>query len=258
MIGLVRTPSNVQTRLATDSIPNVHLIQADMADNTSLITAATKAKELAGGSVDYLIINGVYSNSAENFLCPSEFSGKEELLANSMIESLKVNVLGVIFAINAFLPLIRKSKIKKIIVITTGLSDRDLIEKSTISFFMTYSAMKAALNMVVAKYAVELKSEGVIFLALSPGLVDTTADKPASKRGCSAKKFLKYKLTFPVTPEEMQRLGIMMSEFRAQNPTFTGPITPSESVIMQQKVIHGITVKSSGAFLSHHGNKSWL
>jgi NAD(P)-dependent dehydrogenase (short-subunit alcohol dehydrogenase family) len=184
VIGLVRTPSNVQTRLATDSISNVHLIQADMADNTSLVTAAIKAKEFTEGSVDYLIINGVYSNPAEDFLLPSEFSGKEELLASSMIESLKVNVLGVIFTINAFLPLVRKSNIKKIVVITTGLADRDMAEKSTISFFMTYSAMKAALNIVVARYAVELKSERVILLALSPGLVDTTADKPPSEREC--------------------------------------------------------------------------
>jgi NAD(P)-dependent dehydrogenase (short-subunit alcohol dehydrogenase family) len=153
-----------------------------MADNNSLVTAATEAKKLTGGSVDYLIINGAYTNPAENFLSPTEFSGKEEELTNSMIESLKVNVLGAIFSINAFLALVRKSHIKKIIVITTGLSERNMTEKSTFSHFVTYSSMKAALNIVVAKYAVELKSEGIVLLALSPGLVDTTSDKPASPR----------------------------------------------------------------------------
>jgi NAD(P)-dependent dehydrogenase (short-subunit alcohol dehydrogenase family) len=165
---------------------NVHLLESDMADNKSLIAAAAETEKLTGGTVDYLIINGVYTNPAESFLSPSEFSGKEELLTNSMIQSLKVNVLGAIFSINAFLPLVRKSNIKKIIVITTGLADRDMMEKSTISFFLIYSSMKAALNMVVAKYAVELKSEGIKLLALSPGLVDTTADKPASQRECLA------------------------------------------------------------------------
>ena len=155
-----------------------------MADNKCLIAAAAETEKLTGGTVDYLIINGVYINPAESFLSPSEFSGKEELLTNSMIQSLKVNVLGAIFSINAFLPLVRKSNIKKIIVITTGLADRDMTEKSTISFWLIYSSMKAALNMVVAKYAVELKSEGIKLLALSPGLVDTTADKPASQRAC--------------------------------------------------------------------------
>jgi len=33
--------------------------------------------------------------------------------------------------------------------------------------------MKAAMNMVVAKYAGEVRSEGIILLALCPGMVDT-------------------------------------------------------------------------------------
>jgi NAD(P)-dependent dehydrogenase (short-subunit alcohol dehydrogenase family) len=37
-----------------------------------------------------------------------------------------------------------------------------------------YSISKAALNMVVAKYAAEYKAEGFVFLAISPGLVDTS------------------------------------------------------------------------------------
>ena len=184
VIGLVRTPSNVQKRLEADSIQKVHLIQADMADNNSLVTAATITKGLTGGCVDFLIINGAYTNTEENLVSPSEFSGKEEQLTSSMIESLKVNVLGAVFSINAFLPLVRKSSIKKFIVITTGLADRNTTEKGNICFFMTYSSMKAALNMVVAKYAVELKGEGIVVLALSPGLVDTSSDKPASTSKC--------------------------------------------------------------------------
>jgi hypothetical protein len=61
-----------------------------------------------------------------------------------------------------------------------------------------------------------------------------------------------------VTPEEMQKLGVMMNEFRKHNPEFAGPITPSESVSMQKKVIDGITIENTGAFWSHHGDKNWL
>jgi hypothetical protein len=61
-----------------------------------------------------------------------------------------------------------------------------------------------------------------------------------------------------VTPEQMQRFGIIMSDLRATNPDFTGPITTSESVIMQRKVIDNLTIENTGAFLSHHGNKSWV
>jgi hypothetical protein len=51
---------------------------------------------------------------------------------------------------------------------------------------------------------------------------------------------------------------MMMSEFKALNPDFAGPMTPSESVIAQRKVIEDLTIESTGAFLSHHGNKRWL
>jgi NAD(P)-dependent dehydrogenase (short-subunit alcohol dehydrogenase family) len=181
VIGLVRDINRVQEKLTDDSITNVHLIKADMADNDSLVTAAAKTIKLTSGSLDYLIINGAYTNPEENFLYPSEFSGKEEMLTNSMIQSLKVNVLGVVFSINAFLPMVRKSSIKKITVITTGLADRDAAEKSTVSFMLTYSSMKAALNIVVTKFATELKKEGIVVFALSPGLVNTNQPEKMSK-----------------------------------------------------------------------------
>lgn len=188
----------MEGRLTADSINNVHLIRADLADNKSLVAAAAETEKLTEGVVDYLIINGVYQNQEENLLSPTDFAGKEDLLSNTMIESLKVNVLGVVFTINAFLHLVRKSNIKKIIAISTGLADRTVIEKSNLlSFSMTYSSMKAALNMVVTKFAVELKSEGIIFLALSPGLVDTSADKP--KYNCrSLYTYSKEVLTYPI------------------------------------------------------------
>ena len=36
-----------------------------------------------------------------------------------------------------------------------------------------YAASKAALNMVVVKFAARFKDEGFVFLAVSPGLVKT-------------------------------------------------------------------------------------
>jgi NAD(P)-dependent dehydrogenase (short-subunit alcohol dehydrogenase family) len=40
-----------------------------------------------------------------------------------------------------------------------------------------YAISKAALNMAVAKFAAALKQEGFVFLALSPGLVDTATER---------------------------------------------------------------------------------
>jgi NAD(P)-dependent dehydrogenase (short-subunit alcohol dehydrogenase family) len=149
-----------------------------MVDNISLVAAAEEVRNFTGNSLDFLIINGAYTNSTESLMMPTEFVGKEEMLTSSMTESLKVNVLGVIFSINAFLPLIRRSSIKKIAVISTAMASIEMSQQNNIAVYLTYSAMKAALNMAVTKFAVELKREGVLVLALGLGLVDTSADKP--------------------------------------------------------------------------------
>lgn len=54
------------------------------------------------------------------------------------------------------------------------MGDADLTVFAGIPNQAPYSISKAAVNMVVAKYAAEYKAEGFVFLALSPGLVDTT------------------------------------------------------------------------------------
>ena len=49
---------------------------------------------------------------------------------------------------------------------------------------VSYATSKAALNMIVAKYSLAYKNDGIVFLAVSPGLVKTMpggecfADKP--------------------------------------------------------------------------------
>lgn len=160
-----------------------------MSDYKSLNAAAAETAKITGGSLDYLIVNGVYQNQEENFLSGTEFIGKEDLLLEALTESTKVNVAGTIFSVNAFLPLIRKGTTKKITVISTGLADLDAAQRSNLPCSIAYSSSKAAVNIVVARYAAELKSEGVIFLALSPGFVNTRDDKPAVER---EKKFYIY------------------------------------------------------------------
>ncbi|KAK9350145.1 hypothetical protein V1505DRAFT_358129 [Lipomyces doorenjongii] len=76
----------------------------------------------------------------------TQYSGQEDTLRNDMIASLEVNVLGVIYSINAFLPLLRKCATKKITAISTGLADLDFTLLSGNSTQLTYSSMKAALK----------------------------------------------------------------------------------------------------------------
>ena len=71
------------------------------------------------------------------------------------------------------MPLIQKGSIKKVVALSTGQADIDFILESGMLIATPYSMSKIALNLAVAKYHVQYASEGILFMAISPGLVDT-------------------------------------------------------------------------------------
>lgn len=144
-----------------------------MADHVSLNEAAQEVSKITGGALDYLIINGAYNTHEVRGVPPTGFIGREDFLRKDLIASMDVNVLGTVYSINAFLELIRKGSVKKIVVTSSGMGDPDVVASYGITFSMVYATAKAAVNMIVAKFAAELKNEGIMILAISPGLVDT-------------------------------------------------------------------------------------
>jgi NAD(P)-dependent dehydrogenase (short-subunit alcohol dehydrogenase family) len=93
--------------------------------------------------------------------------------ADSKFQQFKINTIGVVHTINAFLPLLRQGSVKKVISLSSGVGDLDFTLQTESGATPSYCISKAALNMVVAKYAAQFKEEGFVFLAISPGLVDT-------------------------------------------------------------------------------------
>jgi NAD(P)-dependent dehydrogenase (short-subunit alcohol dehydrogenase family) len=241
VIGLVRNKAATLQRLEKDSITNISIVQADITDRPSLQTALAEISTLTHGSLDYLINNAalVSERSASKTLLDD--ADDLEALEQDLMDSFRVNVVGVANTISIFLPLIRAGKEKKIIVISTGMADLDLINKFDIPIAAPYSISKAATNALVTKYNAALgKSEGILVLALSPGLVDTSEGKPMSE-------------------EEIQGAQAMGAMFREYAPHFTGPISPGESVEMCLKVIEGARVEThGGGFVSHFGDRQWL
>ena len=57
--------------------------------------------------------------------------------------------------------------------ISTGMADLDLITKFDVANAAPYAISKAALNVAIAKFSAQYAEQGVLFLAISPGLVDT-------------------------------------------------------------------------------------
>lgn len=162
----------MQAKLDSDNITGVKLLVADMEDAAALKRAASDVSSITGGKLDHLIVNGAYLTDTWH-LYPSEYTGKEEKLKSEVVRSVEINLLGNMYAINAFLPLIRAGNVKKIVSISSGHADLDLILDGHVAVSAIYSAIKAATNVMIAKYAAEYRSQGVKFLSLSPGYVNT-------------------------------------------------------------------------------------
>lgn len=84
----------------------------------------------------------------------------------------KTNVVGNIHLFNLFLPLVMKGKVKKVITISSGHADLDLINNFEIETSALYSASKAAMNVIVAKFNAQYKKDGILFVSISPGAVE--------------------------------------------------------------------------------------
>jgi len=57
----------------------------------------------------------------------------------------------------------------------------DFINEAEVDIAAPYSISKAGVNMVIAKYNVTYKQEGILFMGICPGSVDT-AEQPKSPR----------------------------------------------------------------------------
>lgn len=243
VIGLVRNKQATQTRLSKDNITNATIIQADITDRASLRAAFAEVSTLTKNSLDHLINNAalVSSRTAFRSLVQETTEADLEALEEDFASSFRANVIGLANTINTFLPLIRASPTKKIIVISTGMADLDLINEFSVPIAAPYSVSKAAANALVAKYNAALgKSEGILVLALSPGLVDTSEEKAMSE-------------------EEVRGAQAMGGLFKEYAPDFKGPISPEESVRLCLGVIEEAKVEThGGGFVSHLGNRQWL
>ncbi len=82
-------------------------------------------------------------------------------------------MLANIYLYNLFLPQILKGSVKNVVRITSGIADIDWINNYEIEELAVNAMSKAALNVVTAKFSAQYKREGVLFLSVCAGLVDT-------------------------------------------------------------------------------------
>ena len=79
-----------------------------------------------------------------------------------------------------FLPLLRAGSAtttSRVVAISSGLADIDGNVRGAVPWTTPYCISKAALNMIIAKFEANFRDENIIFLSVSPGVVNT-AEKP--------------------------------------------------------------------------------
>ncbi|KAL5528167.1 hypothetical protein ACEPAF_7303 [Sanghuangporus sanghuang] len=243
VFGLVRNKKTAD-KLGALGRRNVYILEADVTDVKALKAAAQQVSKVTGGTLDVLINNAAFIDDERNALTLDGYpEGREDLLEQDLLKNFNINVIGVIHATNAFLPLLRSGSvndIKKVVTISSGVGDVLFTLSTGDSVGAPYSISKAAVNLAVAKYAAEYKDQGIVFLAISPGLVST-----------------KEPLDQP-TEEDLKKFEAMVASFRKAYPDFAGPITPEESVRAILVVVDKATIENTGAFISHKGNQEWL
>ncbi|KAK4233438.1 hypothetical protein C8A03DRAFT_19494 [Achaetomium macrosporum] len=245
VVGIVRNKPATDKKLAEDpdlkGRTNIHILQADVTNYNALKAAAEDTAKITGGSLDYIIANAGIVTQFDAYDPIGKLGDRPELVTKTLRDLFEVNVIANVHLFNLFMPLILKGQDKKVIVISSGFADPVFTNKYDVTPGSLYSASKAAINMIVAKYSAQYKQDGVLFLAICPGMVEVGHYKDA-------------------TPEQIQRVGGLMAKFVEYAPHFKGPDTPEQSVTAMRSVIANASIEKGygGDFVSHYGNKQWL
>ncbi|CAG8235931.1 unnamed protein product [Penicillium salamii] len=242
VIGLVRDKAAAEKKVLEEGLSNVHIVKAQYIDYSSLKRAAEEVKEITGGGLDHLINNAAVVSHISEFKTFKDFDHDFETLEKDLLESLEINLLAVIKTVQAFIPLIRQGKQKKVLSISTGMADLDLINATEVDFAAPYAISKGALNVTVAKYNALYKKEGILFLAVSPGYVATERNQVEPAK------------------EDADKVAVLVQKFVEYAPHFERPLAPAESVSAVLSVLEKSSIANGdgGAFISHLGNKQWL
>lgn len=140
---------------------NVRLLLLDVTDPSS-IDAAVAQVGAEAGRLDTLVNNAGMTSGRD----PAS-----TVTLDDIRRTYETNVLGVVAVTNAFLPLLRASASPRIVNISSGMGSAKFASQEMFGprNLAAYQSSKAALNMLTVLYAVELRSEGFLVNAVSPG-----------------------------------------------------------------------------------------
>ncbi|KAH8824578.1 dehydrogenase [Flagelloscypha sp. PMI_526] len=167
VFATARKPNDALTKVIAAHPDKVHFIELDVVDAGSVQKAAKQVEgilEANSATLDVLVNNAGISNTSPN--------GFENV--TDLEDILKVNVLAPHLVTAAFLPLLRKSQVKKIINVSTGGASIGMCHMHHKWMHAhAYKVSKAALSMLTVQYSLDLGEEGFCVIALAPGWAKT-------------------------------------------------------------------------------------
>src|SRR5450631_2361793 len=155
----------------------VEFIQIDVTSQADVDRAAAEV-ERSHGRLDILVNNAGVA---------LDWYPASELTVEALRETFETNVFGVFRVIQAFLPLLQKSKHGHIVNMSSGLGSMTRHSNPTSgltlrNMLLAYSASKAAVNMMTVQFANELRSAGIKVNSACPGFTATDMNQHQGKR----------------------------------------------------------------------------
>ena len=159
-----------------------------------------------------------------------------------MQKSFLSNVYGVLNSVYAFLPLIRKGNLKKVTAISSGMSDLDFINETSLAVAAPYAISKAALSTLFAKLNAAYSKEGILFMSVCPGFVDTDGVKPPENPCMAARTAAAVEV---------------LNQYAGGNLSMMKP-TESATKILALVERSSLEGGHGGSFRSHNGTRRWM
>ncbi|WP_239126372.1 SDR family NAD(P)-dependent oxidoreductase [Asanoa siamensis] len=156
-------------RAAAGQLPGARFVRLDVTD-AATVEAAAALVEAEFGRLDVLVNNAGIVR-ADGTAEPSATT------IGTLREVFETNVYGVVTVTNAMLPLLRRAPAARIVNVSSEVgSISSLTDPASPLYALTsvpYPASKAALNMITAMYAKELRDTAIKVNAANPGYTAT-------------------------------------------------------------------------------------
>lgn len=163
VFACVRTPGAMPPLQSTVPITMDVSDEASIADAVGRISSHTSRIDLLVNSA------GIYSTHCAHW--DATRTGLDTISAKELMEVFRVNAAGAMLVLRALRPFLAQSSRGRVINLTSLLGS---VSTRTTPGDYAYAASKAALNIMSRTAAAELRPEGTIVVAVTPGWVQTT------------------------------------------------------------------------------------